>query len=777
MTSMKFWKIITVSLSILFPFSTGNSCIFAPPAPPFALMDPNLSGTQPYSKFWYDPFNFYNNLVEVDSSYDYGKDQWEENIIKDWAAYSHNKFSASTLKKSLFTKSENYKKDSLFEWLKQKQAGQEYFMLMKKVPEVLSSKSDWEDYAWSYSEKQNQYGITLNKQFVEELIQSAENILKKNPEDFIKRRCAYQLLKVYHYTNNSDQAKQVFTKYFNDNNKDWFYYSAMFYYALAFEDNEESRLLLECFRNNQDKKTRIISIFPMHNLSQLLATDLTLQQKNDLLCIEALRSPENKTLSNLSTIVETEPQHPFVNVLLSREINKLEDHGLNYNHIFDAENYNSYLLPQYKNTKLIHSYQQKIKENAFNFRKIINLLEQKGAAQSQKYFMLLHTYIAILEGNKSEGQALLEKLKTQPLSQKENIAIEAIEIIGQSLDENLYTEKFEQRFVSILLRTNRLAASHNFYKRMAYNLIAHLNWTYLINNHYENGALLSLSLTDIDPNTIHSANNAENYDSMLSIINYKNTEHTAKFIRTLLFTNFSNLDKLRLTHNEVTQQLYWTKFNWLMRRDRTAEALEYYNLMHNNLAYLRPYMANNPFYINFEGTYSYSDQEPAQIELSALLKKIQNLKSQLSVAKDDEFSKIAFILGNAFHSFSNEGNNYLLSYTYSSNYLYKQNYGQDFHDYYTSALADKYYQMAWEKCTNPDLGAMISIQQGACKVKNDIYYSDSSSSNLQYYKTRPTPYDTRFKNRFGSLNVLNKYTSNCDNIRNYYKNFYYLVEK
>lgn len=776
MTSMKFLKNTIISLLILFPFSTGNGCIFAPPMAPFAMMDPNLSGTQSYSKFWYDPFNFYNNLIEVDSSYDYGKDQWEENIIKDWETYTHKKFGSSTLKKSLFFVSENYTKDSLYQWLKQKPLGQEYFLLMKKVPEVLNSQSEWEDYAWSYSEKENQYGVTLNKQFVEDLIQHSENILQKASDDFIKRRCAYQLLKIYHYTNNTDKAKQVFTKYFNENNKDWFYYSAMFYYALAFEGNEESKLLLECFRNNRDKKTRIISIFPIHNVNELLATSLTLQQKNDLLCIEALRSPENKTLSNLSTIATTEPQHPFINVLLSREINKLEDQCLNFNNIFDAENYNSYLLPQYKNKRLIDKYRQTVKDNAVNFLKIINLLEKTGEAQSQKYFMLLHAYIAMLEGNSDEGRTLIEKLKNQPLSQKESIAVEAIDMVGETLNNNLYSEKFEQRYIGLISKINRMA-NHNFYKRMAYSLIAHLNWTYLINNNYENGALLSLAITEIDQNTIHSANNSESYDSMLNIINYKNTGHTAKFIRTLLFTNFSNLEKVRLTRNEVSKRLYWAKLNWLMRRDRTSEALECYNQIHSTTNNSIPDLADNPFYVNFEGTYSYSDHKPQQIELSKLLKKIQSLKSQLSVAQGDEFSKIAFMLGNAFHSFSNEGNNYWLSYTYSSNYLYKQNYSKDFHDYYTSELANKYYQMAWEKCTDPDLGAMISIQQGACKVKNDIYYSDSSSFDLQYYKMRPTPYEQRFKNRFGSLNVLKKYSSNCDNIRNYYKNFYYLVEK
>lgn len=773
---MKYWKFILSSLLLILPAQFGNGCGMVPIVGNQTwVFNPNLMQSQIFSAFWYNPNDFYEIQFKADTAFESPNDIWENQVTDDWKKYSQNAFNTKELKEILFNQTGIQNK--LYTWLSAKNGGQLYFQFMRKVPEVLSKLDDWSEVAWSYQTDINQYGQSFERNKVNKLIVLSETILKKNPDEFIKRRTGFQLLKIYYYTQQLEKAKQIFNTYFENSVKDPLYYSAKFYFALAHDGIEEAKLLLDVFRNSRDKKNRIASIFPVELKGTLLEAGLSTTQKNDLLCIDLMRSIKFETFTNLATIIETEPEHPLINLLLSREINKLEDKALDHTKIFNYEGYDTYRIPYYKNTSVINAYQSKMKQQAQGLLKLLNVLTNNKLVKVSNAHLILKAYTHVLSGEHENAKRMINYLYAQKLTEKELLQLQITEIVLGTFDNKLNTPDFEQKFTKLFSKLNRPNRT-DFHANVASVLIGHLSWIYYLRSEFEYGALLSVANQNNLEYEICFAPEAFSFDKMMLILDNKNS-HTDLFIKNLLVTKYANLSYTNLGVAEAKKVIMRSKIQWLLRRNRATEALEAYN--NYKSVFKQVIELHNPFFVNYMGGYAGNDYYDKYnlagnyMKLDKALSKVIEFQYKLSLNETVEKDKLALLLGNFFHSISSNGINNYVSYSDEESGFNAKNHPKDMQDYYTSAIAEHYYQKAWDLSSSAELGAIATIQQGACKYLHDAAFKDSGMHKLDSYKTNWNPYSGRFITKYGSNRILNNFLSNCDNIKDYYKGLNILV--
>lgn len=766
---MRYFKILIVSILIFGNHRSGNTC--GPdytPTPRF-IFNPNLTGTADLSEYWYDPSSYLNAIVMPDTSID-AQSAWKTNVVNDWYLYTNKSVSKEDITNELFGETEPEDK-KLYKWLQAKKGGQEYYNLMMQISTVLAEPTGWNDIAWTYKTAQNQYGIELNAALIQEL-DAKLSALQQQTDGYLTLRCAYQRLKIYHYSNQTEKAKKIFETYFAGTEKNWFYYSAAFYNALSYEGIEEAKYLLQCLRNGVDKKNRIIYIFNLELYDSLMQEPLTTEMRNDLMALCSMRNPEMNSITALDSIIATEPNHPFVALLISRELAKLEDAALNYNQIFsDYESYKYYIKPLYRNPVIIAQYYDNIRTLSGKLKQLLGHIKTEIKTEVPNWINIIDAYTTVLEGNHNAFLIEFENLKNKRLTQRELLQLQAIELVSYGFRGELHGKTFENKAISFFTQLNA-AEKDGFHAQMAAALLKHLGWMYHAHGDFESGTLLRKIYSSIydysDADDLDMAMSDKNYSNMIDIIT---NPDKIPFIYHMLHNNFKNIEIVAPEKEYLLREVYSAQMRWYMRRGMLENASETYTKMVGNGK--DEWMVRNPFFVNYAGSYGWSDSENEMLSLTEMFKIMKVLNVKLKQAKGNEYSKIALLLGNAYLSMSNRGANSSLMYSYSTEYPMFNNYPEDIMGYVTGKMAAEFFDKAWQNCTDENLGAVILIQKGACKTKSDDAFSimnDDWDTQLWHYKSMQNPYESDYVSRFGKREKLHMFTSNCDNIRLMYKN-------
>lgn len=161
-----------------------------------------------------------------------------------------------------------------------------------------------------------------------EVINSLEERLRETTDEFLKRRYAFQLVKLYYYEDRLEKFNKVYHRYFpakDTTTLDWW---AMHYKSMMLERQQmyDSANYLHAlvFSHSSNKRFASAFSFSRERLEDIMSLATTNRARADVLVLAESINP-GPSGNRLSEIYQYDPQHPMLPLLISREINKLED--------------------------------------------------------------------------------------------------------------------------------------------------------------------------------------------------------------------------------------------------------------------------------------------------------------------------------------------------------------------------------------------------------------------------------------------------------------------
>ena len=321
-------KFITLLFGSLFTLSYQTpsiGCLFFPHQEEyrFFIMQPTVSGRNELSTFYFTTEYFnYENLLNSRA---------EEANLDEWSTYFNKKYSKECIKKIIYAAnihciSTSTCLDTLLldcQLLKkeftQNKATAAYLNYMHKCILYLN---DYKD-PWGESNHTNITVYSRLKNEGKELLKTFVN----NP--FLQKRTAYNLLRLYYYSGDKTSIKETYTTYFSSTTQNsmidgsaFFYYSG---YTVANNTNGEfDYIMSKAFDVSIEKRKRSLELFSRKNIDLTLKHAKNNHEKAVIWSMWLLQHP-GKGLNTLEKIYTYETDFEEFDILLSREINKLED--------------------------------------------------------------------------------------------------------------------------------------------------------------------------------------------------------------------------------------------------------------------------------------------------------------------------------------------------------------------------------------------------------------------------------------------------------------------
>ncbi len=153
--------------------------------------------------------------------------------------------------------------------------------------------------------------------------------LKRAKHPQLRARLAYQLVRLAHYAHDPERpdlpVRAIYEKHLAPlRGTTWMEGSAAFYLANMLPSPQRELAFADCFDRATDKQFRMVQLFsdPEMECYRLLATSE--KQRATLLVMRDLQHP-GRALEDLERIATHDPGNAYLPLLLTREVNKLED--------------------------------------------------------------------------------------------------------------------------------------------------------------------------------------------------------------------------------------------------------------------------------------------------------------------------------------------------------------------------------------------------------------------------------------------------------------------
>lgn len=189
---------------------------------------------------------------------------------------------------------------------------------------------NYEPNPWGYGEDE------IKKDPVEysRLIEKASQMLLVAQHTMIKERLAFQLIKLHRYEENYQEVLTVFEKYFPTTNS-FIGYWAMDHYAGALKKlgrkAEANYYFAKVYVNSPSRRTSAYASIKINSEEEMNDVKNICRTTDEKMALHFIRGVEYKALSlgDIDYIVKSAGNHEYARVLMSYEINKLEQKLLN----------------------------------------------------------------------------------------------------------------------------------------------------------------------------------------------------------------------------------------------------------------------------------------------------------------------------------------------------------------------------------------------------------------------------------------------------------------
>lgn len=336
---MKYLIIFLLSLPIA--LQAKSYCSWDGPAPTYIYWQPELAN-QPDMRPFYFTFDRFYDYQWNEPAYRYktNTDEWIEFAsFRPQASDVDSLLLKGTLKdmqqlllnaKTGARPDGKYRDNVFAQYLTQNKqiAGLSYLAFAKKCEKYVYMEDEWADNPKNPTEMRKLY-------------QEGQLIFEKETNEFLKNRYAFQCIRLAHYAGDNSQAIGMYDKLLDKSLtksvvKDWALghkagalmamgkrIEALYLYSIAFEKCPSKRVnMYLSFNPNSDEEWDGIMAKCKNN-----------REKTTLYLLRAI-DPNAVGMEEMQKIYELDPKSEYLNLLLAREINKLETNLMGYDFQF-----------------------------------------------------------------------------------------------------------------------------------------------------------------------------------------------------------------------------------------------------------------------------------------------------------------------------------------------------------------------------------------------------------------------------------------------------------
>jgi len=160
------------------------------------------------------------------------------------------------------------------------------------------------------------------------LLEVLPGLIEKETNPFLKRKYAFQLAKLSFYADDRPLFNSTYQCYFSGSNRDVLYWWATNYKSVMLEREEKvdsaNYLHALVFSHSSSKMLASKQFFSSKRLDAVLSLAQNDDERADILLLAEVINP-GRSLESIEKIYALNPRHRHLGLLISREINKLED--------------------------------------------------------------------------------------------------------------------------------------------------------------------------------------------------------------------------------------------------------------------------------------------------------------------------------------------------------------------------------------------------------------------------------------------------------------------
>lgn len=620
------------------------------------------------------------------------------------------------------------------------------------------------DYPPSYTEEK--YAYTPEK-----LFKHLEKQIKNEKFPFIKDRYVFQTIKIMRYQKLYELAIETYNGYFTNNNsfiKYWAQDHIAGIYRLKGQEILANQYFIEVFTLSPSKRHSSyhgVSIRSKNDWDTLYSR-LNDDEKISLHFIRATHS-DSKALEDIKSIYSLNPNHGFMDLLITREINKMEKI------LLSGEDENTY------NKEEVQSY----------IRELLSFNEKRAVtAINRPKIMLENYYLAfLLEDYKTAYNVKSLEFSNKYL-QKQKYIIELISYIHLN---DVNTEDSQNDIGDLLLRINKKEGRFYDIEHYGYGEESS-SWDndfFNTPNHYV-FSYLKKHLTNTEFGSMFSGETLYSlisfYDTKKDLnvslidrmIDYVDNGATTK-LKTYILTHYFNTSFVfNHTKQDYINALLDIKATLLLRDPETiGEAITIFKKLPKTFYEKNTYykITDNPFNAYLDdciGTYKKCDYHKTKTNYNKLsfAEKLQTIYNK---ALRDKSATDYFLLGNAYINITGYGSSWMTTSYYRTS---------DVTNYMDYSKAQAFYKKALKYTNDHEFEAKIHFMLAKCEQwdywKDEPAVDRFKNNDTKYYQNlmkhiKKEGYRTHFeiiKEHYNDTKLYQQATKECKYFNYYVKN-------
>ena len=563
--------------------------------------------------------------------------------------------------------------------------------------------------------------------------------LKRAKHPQLRARLAFQLVRLAHYAHDPERpdlpVRPIYEKHLAPmRGSSWLEPTAAFYLANMLPQPQRDLAFADCFDRAVDKQFRMVRLFDNHGMESYRLWASSDKQRATLLVMRDLQHP-GRALEDLERIAGFDPGNEHLPLLLTREVNKLEDWLLTR----DLTDYGA-AIDQWKEPEEGVAPEDVLKADLAYLREVqhfIRRIAPQTKETQRPLLTLLDGHLSYVAGAHNECRATLAALVTDPNAtplMRAQARMDRV-LCGIMATEQL-TDATRADVLALVKLVNESPELAQARATILGQLHLYLGKKLLARGQLVEGLFLlartNREFGDLLP--VYWSKNARHlafqqaqpsdFDRMIALLEKPDKtpfEHylTATDERPEGWVNTEeNFHDNRLTR----EQLLDYKAMWYLREDRLEEAAATYRQM--DATYWNSnehdlFRADDPFVVNIEDPHNYHKTDSARYTRLSIVERMVDLKKE-AIRDPTKRALNHYLLGNAYFSMSWHGKYWGLSRIAWSIHdmggWYEPAYdtpGDD--DYYGCARAKKHYLIAMKAAKDPVLKAMACMMAEQCE--------------------------------------------------------------
>jgi hypothetical protein len=283
---------------------------------------------------------------------------------------------------------------------------------------------------WAEEEKE------INLSDFNDRIKEGKALMKAVQDDFMKERYAFQLIKLYRYSNQLNDAEKTYKTYFSNSTSLVGYWAMEHYAGILMKQNkpfQANYYFIKVYANCPSKRESSYLSMKLDSEEDFKKTLKLCSETEEKMALHYVRSMQTKALGleDMQVITGALGNHEYARIIMTHEINKLEKGLLSEDESGDEQ------------------VEKLLAEQVSNYTKdLIKFNESMLAKDDEDQFWHLSlAYLYYLNDQHTQCSTLLEKIHPKtPDYQKQHTIIYIVNYLGarQSLtevDENIIGEK------------------------------------------------------------------------------------------------------------------------------------------------------------------------------------------------------------------------------------------------------------------------------------------------------------------------------------------------